>query len=293
MPRALNVGMQHFTAHAVPETFLFRSWAEGLALWEDLLRAGPAALCLMPDHAHGLFPVYDRVAMARILSGYTRWLGHHRGEPIRQLWLPHPHPEEVKDGLHLQRSWRYLHLNPCRAKLASDPLAWPLSTHLDACGLAISPACNVSKEPSAFHRYVSADPSVHPEGSPLPAPSVERGKATWQELVAAVSTLTRTLERSISRAPNARRLLACAAAQVLGWKAPPIAARLGVHIGTVRADIRQGHPQVSLVVRVVGDQRLFSLNGERLDRRPSWRRYLADQPNRRRKENIPFRSFPS
>ncbi|MFH1464077.1 MAG: hypothetical protein ABIO70_06810 [Pseudomonadota bacterium] len=282
--------MLHLTAHARPGTFLFTTWVEGLALWERLLTLEPVALCLMPDHVHLLAQRYDRARLVGALSGYTRWLGHRRGTPGLRLWLPHPPPEVLPDKLHLQRSWRYVHLNPCRDKLASDPLAWPASTHRDACGVALPPACGRARDPAAFHRYVSGDPSVRPEGSPLPAPAVERGRPSLPQVVAAVSALTRTPVDTLPRAVGPRRLLVAAAVRLLGLRTGELAATLGLHPGTLRADLRRDPPDLSLVTRVLGDARFAPLDDRPLDQLPAWRAYMADQPYRRRLERLPYRS---
>jgi len=282
--------MQHLTAHAIPDTFLFTTWREGLALWERLLGLQPASLCIMPDHVHLLARRYERVRLVGALSGYSRWLAHQRGTPELHLWLQHPPPEILKDKLHTQRTWRYVHLNPCRDKLAPDPLAWPLSTHRDACGLALPLACGCSRDAASFHRYVSGDPTVRPEGSPLPVPTVERSRPSLPQVVAAVSALTRTPVDDLPRACGPRRLLVAAAVRLLGLRTGEVAAFLGVHPGTVRGDRRLDPPDVALVARVLGDERFAPLGDERLDRLPAWRAYLADQPHRRKLESLTYRT---
>jgi hypothetical protein len=282
--------MLHLTAHAVPDTFLFTTWREGLALWERLLGLQPVAACVMPDHVHLLAARYDRPHLMGVLSGYARWLARRHGTPGLHLWLPHPPPEILKDKLHTQRTWRYVHLHPCRDKLAPDPLAWPLSTHRDACGLALPPACSRARDPAAFHRYVSGDPAVRPEGSPLPAPTLERSRPSLPQLVAAVGALTRTLADDLPRVVGPRRLLVASAVRLLGLHTGELAAFLGVHPGTVRGDRRLDPPDLGLIVQVLGDARFAPLGDERLDRLPAWRTYLADQPHRRRLEGLPYRS---
>ena len=98
--------------------------------------------------------------------------------------------EPLVDATKARRTVRYVHLNPCRAHLAVDPLAWPFSTHRDRLGCAARPVLPQARDPEAFHRYVSSDPSVDPTGTPLPA----RALATrdLDRLAEAVSSAART-----------------------------------------------------------------------------------------------------
>lgn len=66
--------------------------------------------------------------VAHTVSG--RWRNHLEGVSGR-LVRPLPPAEAVPEGPKRRRSVRYVHLNPCRARLVADPLAWPLSTHRD------------------------------------------------------------------------------------------------------------------------------------------------------------------
>jgi hypothetical protein len=133
--------MRHLVVRARPGRLLFVTWSEGRALWDRVVGAAPglAALVLMPDHLHLLHAADVRIALARALSGYTRWLARRRG-PRGPLIRPIEAPEPLRDDGKIRRNVRYVHLNPCRGNLVRDPLAWPLSTHRDAVGLAPFPA---------------------------------------------------------------------------------------------------------------------------------------------------------
>lgn len=77
---------------------------------------------------------------------------------------------------------RYVHLNPCRAGLASDPLSWPWSTHRGLIGAELDPWVTTEALAGALgrparglgewlHGYISGDSTVAVEGTELPAPA--------------------------------------------------------------------------------------------------------------------------
>jgi REP element-mobilizing transposase RayT len=172
-------------------------------LWLQLRGAFPAALAavLMPDHLHLLVPAAGARdsgrRLSRALGWLQRWLrlpqpmrlaGVPRaglpappGAPGPRLWRRLPEPESLPDPKHLLRTVRYIHLNPCRDRLARDPLEWPWSTHRDVCGAAADPWVTPARLARALgrpefgfaewlHGYVSSDPAVHVAGTRLPEP---------------------------------------------------------------------------------------------------------------------------
>ncbi|MFH1466844.1 MAG: hypothetical protein ABIO70_20845 [Pseudomonadota bacterium] len=272
--------MLHIVAHAVPGTFLWQRWEEGLALWTRLLALRPAALCLMPDHVHLLVGRCDERAFGGALSGYARWLALQRGR-VGGLWLPHPPPVAPGGRLHLQRTLRYLLLNPCRDGLVDDPLAWCLSTHRDTVELAWPPVVRAAPQPDRFHHYISADHSVDPAGTPLPLPRPDAGPPGWSALVAVTSAVTRTPADHLPSPGPGRQLLIAAARALGGLSAARIGARLGLSRQTVHREPSVGPDQLALVARALGDPRFPALVDGDLGQSPRWRRYLAEQPRRR------------
>ena len=143
--------------------------------WQDLRKSFPncIAAVLMPNHLHLIYPAADgpdalRRRLQRLFHG-TQW------EKI-------PDPRPIPNQSHLRTQVRYTHLNPCRKGLCADPLAWPWSTHRDYAGATKGPWPEVKGTlpllgysasddgRRAFHRYISADPSAHPSGTPFPQP---------------------------------------------------------------------------------------------------------------------------
>lgn len=275
--------MLHVVAHAVSGDLLWRCHEEGLALWTRLLVLQPAALFLMPDHVHLLTERYEHAAFVRLLSGFARWRHHRRGGR-GQVWLTHPVPVRPTGPLHLQRTHRYVALNPCRDGLADDPLAWVWSTHRDAVGLAAPPELRPARDPDRQHAYVSADPSVAVEGSNLPLRRAGGWRPGWGSLVAAVSALTRCPAQRIHQPGHPRQLLVAAARQLGGLPATEVAWRLGLSRSTVHREPPVRRELLDLVAQVLDEPRFPALGPLRLDHTPRWRAYMRSQSARRRRD---------
>lgn len=183
--------MHHHTARTADHRRAFSTAEEGLRLFHTVLGAAPGAVacCVMPDHIHVLAPSDCRARLGVALGGYTRWRNKRRGLRGR-LWVPVPPPTRVEGALKVRRNIRYIHLNPCRGGLVGDPLAWPLSTHIDALGLVQRPRVRRVRDAVTEHAYVSADPSVSVAGTELPTASLE--SPTAEAVLDAVSVVTRT-----------------------------------------------------------------------------------------------------
>lgn len=272
--------MFHLVAHARPGTLLFRTHEEAAALWRILTRTFPeaVALCLMPDHLHLVVPHADPGGkLGRAMSAFARWRNARRGE-AGPVWTPHPEAEDLPDAAHRSRTERYVHLNPCRVGLVADPLAWPWSTHRDAVGYALRPAVPPRREPDRFHRYVSGDPTVAPEGTALPA--VRHEPATWWAVVDTVCGVARRGVEAV-REPGAVRTLALQTAWAHGLRDVGVLAGLaGCERTTVfracrhRPDrARSLADPLQACVRAVGDPRFHALPSVDLRATAAWARY--------------------
>ncbi len=149
------------------------------ALWRRLRREFPDVLaaCLMPDHLHMLLQSLARDEARRRLG---RQLGaFSRERSAGPQWQPVPQPTRVLGDDKVERQIRYIHLNPDRAGLVTDPMSWLWSTHRDVIGARVDPWVGADKLAAAlgrpdpdfttwFHRYVSSDPTVAVSGTPLP-----------------------------------------------------------------------------------------------------------------------------
>lgn len=265
--------MFHLVARSIDRSLLFRDWTEARALWARVLTAAPSptALVLMPDHLHLLHRTDARRPLAAALSGYARWRNAHRCQrgPVFEALPP---AEEIVDDDKRRRSVRYVHLNPCRAKLVADPLGWPFSTHRDAVGLSAPAALPLRRDPAAFHRYVSSDPSVDVNGTELPATTLETDDVL--AVFHAVSAVTRTpLSDMIARGPA--RTLFLGVVDRLCPRVPRrvVAELCGVRRQAAIAASARPDPRWRTIAGAVGDTRFLPLRDGDLTRLPGWERY--------------------
>lgn len=261
----------HLVARAKPGPHPLRLAEPADWLWPRLRETFPHALAvvLMPNHLHllGAFlgPDAPRQALGAVLSGFTR---RHGGPG----WSPVPDPEEIPDVAHLSRQVRYVALNPCRARLAADPLQWPWSTHRDVVGAITDPwvdatrlATALGRSPRRFaeahHAYVSGDPSVAVAGTPFPEPAFYGGgRAPLPDLLAAAAATTRADPEAVRRRGPTRAIFV-ALAKRFGWDAGAIAQVAG----TTRAAIHKAStaPDLGPATLCLGDERLRLLTPRR------------------------------
>lgn len=226
--------MFHVVARTLDRRPLWITDAEGVALWDRVLRAcpEPVAVVLMPDHVHVLHRTDVRTRLAAALSGHTRSLGH-----AGTLVAPLPESHPITDDQKLRRQIRYVHLNPY-----------------------------VRADPPRFHAWVSADGAVDVAGTELPVERVQL--PTPEEVLHAVSAVTRTPLPELGRRGPPRALYLRAARTLTDASARAIAGLVGTSHSTVLAHPPSTERDVRLVARVAGDPRFPALDG----RRPWWRR---------------------
>jgi REP element-mobilizing transposase RayT len=203
--------MLHHAFHARSDLPIFRNAEEAARLWNSFARSELpiVALCLMPDHIHLLAPIDLRAHLRLVLSGYSRWRQGREGL-VGGLFTRSPPPRRIatsKISVHI----RYIHLNPCRAGLIDDPLAWPWSTHRDALGYAIPGLFPPYPRAAAFHRFVCNDGHVHPQARDLPTPKPD---VSPQDILAAVSSAYRVPRARLAlRSPERTAAIAAAKAR--------------------------------------------------------------------------------
>ena len=232
-------------------------------LWRRLRHNWPEAVaaCLMYDHVHLVVasqdPARDRVRMAHVLGALSRY------KDGTGRWKV-PRPTDVLNAEHLTRAVRYAHLNPCRAGLARDPLAWPWSTHRGLIGAEVNPwvtpdrlAPLLERSVSGFvpwlHTYVSGDPSVSPAGSLQPKPAPKREHAVVPLGSIASAALAATPWSSI----RVRRRVLALLARHQGWKGRrEIAGSTGVTPRSVARYVEAPRHLVGPAALCLGDERL-------------------------------------
>lgn len=208
-------------------------------LWQQLRGRFPVVygVMFMPNHLHvvGELPDDAPARLGALLSGFTRRAGH-----AGNLWEP-ASAVRVPDRQQLQRQLRYVALNECRSGLSRDPLEAPWSTHRDVVGAVIDPwvtpeavqqavGWRSNDFRSAWHRYVTGDPSVGAEAVPLPT-TVSR--ASLDSVARAAIAAHRGAPDSLRQRFGARRVFAqLALAQ--GWKVADVAGLCGISGTAVR-----------------------------------------------------------
>lgn len=277
--------MHHHVARASGRRLLFNTWSEGLELWHCLLRVAPApiALCIMPNHLHLITPSPVKGALGHALSGFARrW--HHRHGTGGELFGRLPAVEHVATREKQRRLHRYVALNPCRAGLTANPLAWPLSTFIDDVGLSIGPVRRRVNDVYRHHAYIVSDERTN--RAPLPQADVE-APDLWA-LTRAISHVTRTpLEHVLDR-PGPSRTLAIHCMRTLNdWSARRIASELGVSHPTVLRVGSGDHRDVEIVRRVACDSSLEGLDDLALHRMLAASKYRGFYPPPRK------RAFPT
>lgn len=250
--------MFHFAAHEIDWQPLYANADEALRLWKALVDhlPGAPALCVMPNHVHGLHPSDDPSGFNAAMRGYARYRNRVRGEPGRVVWAPFDGVERIAKGK-VRIQIRYVHLNPCRARLVSDPLAWPLSTHRDAVGLVPNPVRPVARNPRSFQAYVSGDPSVTPEGTALPSQGF--GLLDPERVADVVAGLYRVPRRALDRRGEARSVWIGATRALSGLSTREIGERCGASQRSVFRAPDRRDPRVALVLRVAHDGRFDSV----------------------------------
>lgn len=271
--------MFHLVAHAAQGRLLFSDAREATALWSIVAAHFPEliAATLMPDHVHLLVPSEPGLRLGHAMSTYTRWFEHHRRARSVSLWTAHPAPELVPDDSHARRTVRYVLLNPCRAGLAADPIAWPWSTHRDRVGFAAAPVGPVESLRARFHAYVSGDPAVAVGGTPLP--QLQHRAFALDEVAAAVIAVFRVSPEALTTRHPARSAFVRAAWVHGNHDTGELADATGLTRRRVEKLVSNlplrgselADPALAAVVAATGDARFYGW--PRLAASPGWRRY--------------------
>jgi hypothetical protein len=260
-----------FAMRAPRGATLVEDVVECRALWDAFVERVPGLLGLgvMPNHAHALASTMELEPILRACRAFARWRNAYRGES-GQVWEPIPAPQPSGPD-RLRRDARYIHLNPARAGLATDPLDWPFSAYRSAVGLDPWPVRVRVPDPAEYHRYVSSDPKVNVAGTQLPG-LIQR-PPTLEEIADAVASLARQTLDVIRRRGPARRLFVRAARCLTVASCAEIAEFAGLERLAVQRIAATRDDQVEIVARVAGDPRFRPWPAASLWDQPTWARY--------------------
>ena len=253
----------HYVAHARWDLCPFADELVAHWTWRRLRKGFPDALAvtLMPDHLHMVAPdLGDRGAkrLGRILGAANRV------SPRPALFRKVKPPRRLDSHDKLQRSVRYVWLNPCRPwtyrgrehQLTDDPLAWWWSTLRDTVGAIADPWIpaervavalgwrNSSDAARRLHAYATRDDhvSIAARAFPEPAAASELPEGSIAEVFEAALHATRSPRGALRRKTKARRV-AVGLSYRQGWTFPRrLAPRLDLHPTSISRIARSVSP---------------------------------------------------
>lgn len=254
--------MLHALLRCPPGALFFVDHRDAALFWALLGRelVGLGAALLLPDRVQVLAPHADLAPrLVRVTRRFAD-LRRHRGA-LPDAWPRVRWEESAGDTA------RALHLGPVRLGLVADPLAWPWSTHRDACGLAAPPILPPVTDPLRYHRRLvqGVVASELPSGRPLDPDTVD----------AAVAAVFRVVD--LHRTGRGGRVRAQLLAEA-GLDLAAVAARLGRGVDELRAALAgpaDDDPAIEAARRVAGDPRFPALPGGDLRHEPAVAWYLA------------------
>ena len=226
-----RISIAHITARLLPGSPSLCNDAGAEWFWDHLRQVFPEALfaLLMPTHLHLICPMREGGATLRSLA---RLLGHHTRKFNGRDggWRPLEEPAAIRTPRILERSVRYVALNPCRDNEVPDPLMWEWSTYRDVMGAVVDPwitdkrlarmlRWRIKGFRDRFHAYVSKDPSVDLRGTPPPRPALDSTTTQFPiaELVVAASVASRKHPEAV-RHRGVTRDVFLHLARLQGWK---------------------------------------------------------------------------
>ncbi len=209
----------------------------------------------MGNHLHALIEEADPEAD-------TAWLER----ALRRMpdWPPVEVGATVAEGrLKVLRDLRYIALNPCRARLARDPLAWLWSTHRELFDAVADPwidrtaLAELSPSFEDLHTYVSGDPHVTVAGTQPPDHLVPTDIARQPLGDIARAAIVATRGGELQRRSTTRHLFLCLAPE-RGWRdVPELAGVCGVSRQAVYQAWRRP-VDLTPALRCLGDARLLA-----------------------------------
>jgi hypothetical protein len=223
----------------------------------------------MYDHFHLLLPdVNSTDCMRSKLTGLFGIMIKCQG--ISHLWQHLPEPRIVPNVNYLDRTVRYIALNPCRDGICEDPLIWMWSTYRDVIGATVETQNSAVRLANALgdsrgnfvarlHFRVTSDLSVKLIGTPLPKRAIPQG---WTEysimsVLAAAAASLRVLPTEVTEQKPLRRLFLHLAKRY-AWNQTSLLARIcQINPRTVREIWSQNPPPgIEAAELCLGDVRL-------------------------------------
>ena len=168
MPRPPRIHVTGALYHTIArgnngrKTFLdekdYQVFVDGLGELKRTMPFSVYAYCLMPNHFHLLIETQRvplSVIMQRLLTRYVKRFNF-RHRRTGHLFQGRYKAIVCQKDAYLQELLRYIHLNPVRAKLAKEALAWKWSSHGEYVGGVKSNLIDKELPLSLFHKEVAA-----------------------------------------------------------------------------------------------------------------------------------------
>ncbi len=89
------------------------------------------AWCIMPNHVHILIKQGDKTSLGKIIQQWKGGSAHRINLVLERqgpLWANDYFDRAIRDEEHFWNSVTYIHRNPVRAGLVTDPKEWPFSS---------------------------------------------------------------------------------------------------------------------------------------------------------------------
>ncbi len=266
---------KHWVARSNQPHEPFRDFSDCRAAWALLSKLFPEMLAgvLMPNHLHLVVSESEgRPPVRKRIEGFLSAMS--RRTKRTRLWQPISEGQIIPDQKHLRRVVRYVALNPCRSKLCRDPLEWYWSTYREVLGAAVDSeqdpkrlARALGVQASEFlvwlHPYVSGDPAVRVEGTPLPASATMADLSEYSLgtiLSASAAALRLPVTAIQGRGPLRSMFIHLAVRH--GWYRPKrLAGVCGLSERAVYHIAHQPEPsQIGVAELCLGDERLRKLS---------------------------------
>jgi len=199
---------------ADPDYAAYRDW---LAEAAHEARVSVWAWCLMPSHVHLILVPQDEDGLRRALARvHRRYAGliHARRRRTGHFWQGR-YGAVAMDEDHLAAAYRYVNLNPVRARLVERAEDWPWSSARALLGLAEDGLTDLAPARQRFSRFADLLEADEDEGATA---RLRKGESVGRPVgsdtfLAALETRTRRRLHALKRGPKPKNDGATAAAK--------------------------------------------------------------------------------
>jgi REP element-mobilizing transposase RayT len=98
------------------------------------------AWVVMPNHVHALITVGEEASLGDIIASWKKYTGRRANAILGRegaFWYREYYDRWMRNEEHLERTLKYIHMNPVKAGLCQTPGAWPWSSATGTADLQI------------------------------------------------------------------------------------------------------------------------------------------------------------